>query len=200
MPKVLYDAEGNEVQVPTDEEIQQTTAEKDKQIGELDEKLKKLENKDFNFKRLKDMTDAEREILSVQERGIKQQQEDLQDEIRQFKETQVGEYKNYALSTLAGDDKELRAKMELHFGRLDPDKPAVTQNAIMDRMREAYTLATGGSSNAPSALGMAMGMSGTGGKQKPSEGELTQDQKDLAGRFGLTDEDLKKDVSKVVIK
>lgn len=200
MPKVLYDAEGNEVQVQTDEEIKAVTDEKEKEISTLSEKLSKLENKEFNFKRLKDMTDAEREKLSTMELGLKQQQEKLEDEQRTFKETQVNEYKNYAFSTLAGDDKELRAKLELHFGRIDPDKPALTQNAIMERAREAYVLATGGKSEAPSGLSMAMGLSGSGGTQKPAGEGLTEGQKDLASRLGLTAEDLAKDASKVVLK
>jgi hypothetical protein len=200
MPKVLYDAEGNEVQVQTDEEIQQITKEKDDKIADLGTKLQKLENKDFNFKKYRDMTEEERGKLTEMEKSIKQQQEKLEEDQKAFVESQVTEHKNYAFSTLAGDDKELRAKIELHFNRIDPGKPATTQTAIMERAREAYVLATGGSAAPVSSLGSVMGLSGSGGQQKPKEGELTADQKDLAKKLGLTDADLLKDASHVIRK
>lgn len=193
MPTVLYDAEGNEKQVPTEDEIKAMVSEKETELTTVKEKLAKLENKEFNFKRLKDMTDAEKEKLSGIELDLKQKQEKLEEDQKAFIEDQVKERKEYAFTSLAGDDKDLRAKLEFHFKRLDPDKPATTQEAIMARAREAYTLATGNSVQTRSQLSGAMGLQGTGMKAK-AQNDITADPEamELAAKMGVSKEDIEK--------
>jgi chromosome segregation ATPase len=191
MPMTLYDEAGNAKEVPTDEEIAAQLGERDKKLNEVTEKLAKLENKDFNFKRLKDMTEQEREKLSAIEVDLKQRQEKLEDEQRSFVERQVNEHKNDALNVLAGDDKDLREKIEFHFSRIKDE--AVTREEINKKMREAATLATGHAPDTrPSQLSSAMGLSGAGMRAKPKDEEITPDLKDLGAKFGLTDEDYKR--------
>ena len=122
MTKQLFDEDGNAVEVPGDEELAELkekaekAAELEETLAEKEEELKKLSDKDFNFKKfreseigkrdeiLKDATEKEKTLINEIEEVHKRQEEHEQ---RYFSEAKEG-----ALAALAGDDKELRNKLE----------------------------------------------------------------------------------------
>lgn len=184
----LYDAEGNAKEVMTDEEVKSTLEGKEKEIESVKKELEKLQNTDHNFKRLRDMTEKEKERLTATELALKEKQEKLEDDQKSFFERQVTEHKNDALNAIVGDDPELREKVLHHFDRIKDD--AVTREEINKKMREASLLATGITHSAPSALGLASGLSGAGIKEKKQQ--VNQEVLEAAPMFGLTKEDIEK--------
>ena len=118
----LYDADGNEVEVPEQEEIDQLKEKAGKAEG-LEEALKgkeeelaKFSDKEFNFKKFRDSEeDKRKEMLE----GFTTEQKALVSEIDKMKTQQdesderyFGQAKTHALKALAGDDEELKTKLE----------------------------------------------------------------------------------------
>lgn len=189
-----FDADGNPVEgvLPPEEAktLTESVAQKDKEAQELKEKLAKLENKDYNFKKLRDMTDEEVEKLSVVEKNLIERSEKLEEETRSWTQRQIDSHKADALAVLVGDDSELQKKVEFHYGRISD--PAVTREEIAKKMREAYLLATGGSRQVIDPINRAASYSSNVPANNRKSSEFTQDQRDLAAKLGITDEDLKK--------
>lgn len=164
-------------------------SEKDKQIEEVQKELAGLKNKEFNFKKLRDMTESERSELTEKEKELMQRQDELEENQKSFTETVIQGHKNDALAVLAGDDKDLRDKIEYHYNRIS-DK-ATTKEDINKKVKDAYLLATGGRSAAIDQISRAVSYQGGGGIVKSSDG-FSSEQKELASRLGITEEDLKK--------
>ena len=175
---------------PTVEELQAQLAARDATIAETQVKLAKLENKDFNFnqvRKLAEMTEAERTALSAKDLEITQRQEFVETQMAELAKRQIDGHKADALNMFAGDDVELRKKMEHHYARIID--PATTREEISSKMREAFTLSTGRSA-APDAFRTAV--AATGGYSVPQKAvEISGEQRDLAQRLGITDADLK---------
>lgn len=189
MPLEVYNADGELVegvlsQEEVDAAVAAKTAELQAEIEEKNVKLTKLENKDFNFKRLENMTEAEREKLSATELALKQEQEALQTKQAEFQQGFVADIKNDVLDTLVGDDKELREKVEYNYNRLKDSEKATKRSEIKPLLEEALALSVGIKSGNP--LTKAMNASGSA----PSKStKVSQDLVDFAKNFGVNAED-----------
>lgn len=191
----LFDSAGNLIEgALTADEVKAIQEKADGYVKELEsvkEKLGKLENKDMNFKKLRDLTEAERQDLSAKDMELMKRQEKLEEDQRNFVDTQINSYKDEALAVLAGNNSDLRKKTEYHYGRLKDE--AITREDIRMKMRDAYRLAQSDISGGPDPLTAAAGYSGGyAPSAKPSSAEFDSEQKDLARKLGLSDEDLKK--------
>lgn len=188
----LFDADGNEIAgAMTAEEvkaIQDKAEAAEKEIGDIKEKLSKLENKDMNFKKMRDMTQEELNKLSSKEVELIKRQEKMEEEQRSFVETQIRSYKDESLAVLAGDDEELHKKVLFHYDRIKDE--AVSKQDIQRKMRDAYRLAKS-DSNTSDPFATIHNYSGTAPKAGKEEG-IKGDLKDLASKFGLSDADIKK--------
>jgi hypothetical protein len=150
--------------------------------------LEGYKNKDYNFKRLRDMTETERANLTATETELKKRQEDLEEKQSSFMATVHETNVKNALAVFAGADEELAKKIEFHYNRLsDPDN---SQEEINKKMRDAYTLATGGAAR-PNPVAGAGAFSSGYRPAAPSQTEFTADQSALAGKLGVRAEDLK---------
>lgn len=182
----VYDADGNQVEgVLSPEEATALQS----QIEETKEKLTKLENKDFNFRRLEQMTEEEKDKLSAAELSLKQQQEALEAEQKSFKESFVGDIKKDTLEKFVGEDEELLKKVEFHMARFPESKTAQSRSEIEGLVKDAMLLATGGRSSNP--LNAAMNASGSAPARVQKE-KLSDEAMNMASKFGLTAEDIEK--------
>ena len=144
MPQELYDAEGNAVTgVYLPDEVEPFK----KELEEAKIKLTKLENKDYNFRKLQDMTEEERKKLSVTELELKKQQEKLEEEQQNFRNTVVAELKDDVLYSLVGDDKALRDKILYNFDRIKGSEQVTKRSELVAMMREARDMLGGASKN-----------------------------------------------------
>ncbi len=193
----LYDADGTllEGALTPDEAkaVKEAADAAKKEAEEIKAKLQKLENKDMNFKKFRDLNEEERTKLSSKEIELMQRQDKLEEEQKTFVGMQVASYKDEALAVLAGDNDDLRKKTLFHFDRIKDE--AVSKAEIQRKMRDAYRLAKDDSNINSDPFARAMAYSGEG--QAPSnkgEKDLSNDVKELAKRLGLSEEDLKKHV------
>jgi chromosome segregation ATPase len=191
MPTKLYDADGNEVEAFLPDEVkplQEAAALHDKELAETKEKLTKLENKDFNFKKMRDMTQAEIEKLSAKEIELMKRQENLEEQQTTFKQQVVQSHMNDALAVLAGEDEEVRKKIMHNYERINDD--ATTKEDIFRKMKDAYRLTTDRSVSM-NPLSAAMGVVGNA----PAKGDnkvWSDDLKELGSKMGLKEDDMKK--------
>lgn len=140
MPFEAFDNDGNPIEgVLPPEEVKSLQ----QQLEETNEKLSKLENKDFNFRRLEEMTEAEKEKLSAAELALKKQQEELEEKQRSFETTFVTDIKNDLLNDMAGDDEELRKKIEANYNRLSDSANAKSRDQIRALLNDAYAMSAG---------------------------------------------------------
>ena len=189
-----FDAEGNQVEgLKSPDEIKRVEtdlAAKEAESEELKKQLATYANKDFNFKKLRDMTEDEMGRLSKVEKSLLERQEKLEEDSTSFKQRVIESHKNDSLAVLAGDDTELRKKIDYHYGRIIGD--ATTKDEIATKMREAYLLSTGGGHAGVDQLNRAAGFTSSGFVAPQKKGELSQDQKDLASHLGLSNDDITK--------
>jgi len=181
------DEEKTNEEVVEKEEINEEEKEEGKHelSNEEMEEYKKLKEKDFNFKKLRSGTKAERE-------EINKAKEDLNSEWQEFRTNLEKERKEDSLSILVGDDEELRKKALYNYNRIDSDKPAKTKDEIYTRMREAVNME--GSETTPNALSMGAGHSGYRNMNKDTK--ESQDSVEMRRFMKLSDEDKKKYGSK----
>jgi hypothetical protein len=180
-----YDENGNAIEgILSPEETAQLKTE----LSTVKESLAKLENKEFNFKKLRDMSNEEREKLTVTELELKKRQESLEEEQRTWKQQVVESHKDDALAVLAGDNEELRKKILLNYNRLKDE--AVTKEQVAKKMKEAYLLSKERHADEIDPLSQAL-VNGVPPKPKSSD-RVSPELEDLAKKFGVSKEELTK--------
>lgn len=188
-----YDADGNLIEgvVPPEEvkTLQNKLGENEQKLEETAKKLSKLENKDFNFRKLEAMTAEEKEKLTASELSLKQQQEDLENKQQEMHKSFVTDIKSDILDSIAGEDKELREKIELKYSQIKDSDSAKSKAEIKSLMEDAHAMAVGVQNKNPltSALNSSGGGDGPISKTKPNDDALS-----VGKKLGLSDEDLEK--------
>lgn len=110
--------------------VDAATADLKKQLEEKENELKGLKDKDFNFGK-----------VNTQKEELEKTVEDLKKRVDEAEKKPIEYAKNNALDAFAGSNKELREKIEFHFGRVG--KEAKSPQEVDQAMKEAYLLATG---------------------------------------------------------
>jgi len=202
MPQTIELADGTTTEVLTPEEIdaekqaaieayKAANPDKTEELTKLQEELTKLKGKDLNFENLrKQKEDAEKKIEEII-KGVPAQIETAKKEIL---ETVLKDHYSETLKTLAGDDEELKKKVEYHYKRLADT--AGTKEEVTKKLTDAYVLAT--KPDDPNALTSQVVSSGGVHKLNIKTNQpFTQDEKELArkmaaaGGMTLKDEDFK---------
>lgn len=189
MSQIITDADGNEVEVFTAEELQ---AQKDAAIDEFKkanpdksdelkkamEDLEKFKDKDLNFASLrKQKEDAEKKVEDIL-KGVDEKVATVKKEVL---EGVMKDHYQDTLRALVGDDKELLDKVELQYKRLGD--PASSKGEVTKKLSDAFLLATGSSKP-----GVDSGVYSSGGVSKikvDDSSKMTDEEKDFLGKLGV---------------
>lgn len=154
-----------------------------RQLEEKEKELVKLKAKDFNFKRLEHRTKEELEKMSTMEKEILQRQEKLEDEQKNFAKGQMETYKSDALSSLTGEDKNLKEKILFHYDRIKDE--ANTREDIKKKMEDAAKLAGTYAERPMDYLSQALSHRGSSSPKKEKGFAETEEGKNLAKMLNL---------------
>lgn len=197
--------DGSEIQTYTEEELEaqkqeaieqyklenpdktdELTALQD-ELREKEEELAKSKDKDQNFAGLRKAKEEAEKKLTDFTKDIDTKISNVKKEVMEgvLKDTY-----NDNLKALAGEDAELSKKIEYHYKRLGDT--ASTKDEISNKMRDAYLLAT--KPEGYDALNSSVLSTGGVGRLniQPKGQKLSAEEKVLAGKFGISDADLKK--------
>ena len=181
----LFDSEGNEIEAFTKEEheeaLKQEISKKDEELKTINEKLEGLNNKDINFKALRE----EKEKIENENKELKGK---LSEQINGIKSSIEKDKIDNTISVMAAGDEEIAKKIKFHYDRII--KPEDTEEEKKVKLSDALKLALGGTAT-PNVLNNTMSAAGAG---KPVGGKstFTPDLIDLGNKFGLSEEDIKK--------
>jgi DNA repair exonuclease SbcCD ATPase subunit len=156
-------------------------------LNETNAKLEKLENKEFNFRKLEQMTDEQKAKLTDTELSLKKQQEELEEKQKSFESTFVKDIKGDLLTEMAGDDEELKKKIELNYSRIKDSETAKSRSEIKAILNDAYVMSVGARHKNP----VLSAINSSGSPAAKSE-KVSDDLMSLASKFGLSAEDLNK--------
>ncbi len=202
MPETIKLEDGTEKVVYSEEEVEElktksaeaeTLAEENKAISE---KLKGFENKDFNFKKLRDMNEEEKARLTETELSLKKKQEELEENQQTFTKNLVDSFKNEALAVLCGNDKTMRDKVVLNYDKIVGD--AKTKEEVFEKTKNAYNMLGVGAVEEFNPFNGIRNMQSVApiGRKMPANNEpvyaADKVDPDLARNLGIKDEDLKK--------
>ncbi len=192
MPEII-EKDGVDMEVFTAEEVSaRETAAVATIKAELDEtkvkldavnsEMEKLTNKDHNFSNLRQQKEELEKTLSDMQTGIN-------NKIEEVRKAPLLKYENDIMNNLSSGDDEMKKKIKFQYDRLS-DK-ADNEESISKKMNDAYLLAVGISPK-NDVLGRVI-PSGGHGAHSPviPASKLSDSQKELGKKFGLTDEDMK---------
>ena len=146
----------------------------------------------LNFKKLRDYTDAEKELLTEKEKEIIERQEAMEEETKKFKEEQAGftkKQKDALIDTLAlkkaGGNKELAEKIKITLNKINGLDALSTEAELMPEIDFAFNGL--GIQTKPDPITEANNWGGST-VTAPTDGSFaeTTDGKTLAGALGLS--------------
>ncbi len=205
MSQIIKNEDGTEIEVFTLEEIEAQKqaalddykANNPDRTGELSEAQEKLRlaeellakkgDKDQNFNNLrKAKDDAEKKVADILA-GV---DEKISTVKREVMEGVMKDHYNDTLKTLAGEDEDVKKKIEFNYKRLADT--AATKDEITSKLQDAYLLAI--KPEGYNALSSTITSSGGVGRLniKPTANKFSADEKAIGSKFGLSDEDFKK--------
>lgn len=195
MPETIKKEDGTEVEVFTQEEVEEKTSlELDKykeenpvdntELDELKTKLQKAEEKEINFAKLRKI--AEEKGIKLDEKNVESEEKDK--EFSKFREETKNEMddlrniitkgnKTAAINKLS-DDPEERKKIKFNLDRLS--KSDDNQETFEANLIDAYKLTTGQEVQVPDYISSA----GAGGSKQKKE-ELSEGAESMARRLNM---------------
>lgn len=195
MPQVIQNDAGEDVEVFTKEELDaqaetakaEAVAAKDAELQTAQEELAKLKEKDLNFGNLRDQKDKAEQRVEALKAEVDTKIAAAEERITKGV---LKDHYDGTVAALAGNDEELRKKVEFHYGRI---ADVATDKAGMDKkLRDAYVLAT--ASPEPDALTTTVLSSGGVGRVQAPAGaqRLSAEEQAVGQKFGLSVEDMAK--------
>lgn len=205
MPIITKDADGNEIEAFTQEELEaqkaaaleefkaqnpdrsEELAELQAKLAEASEKLAKADDKDKNFAALrKAKEEADGKLNEV----LKGQDEKLNKFKNEIMESVLKDHYEDTIKSLVGDDAELRKVVELNYKRLAD--PTASKADISKKLQDAFVLAN--KREESGALNSSVLSSGNAGRLniKSNNKGFSAEEEAIAKNFGLSDADLKK--------
>jgi len=126
-------------------QLEQKAAELEAKLKEKEEQIAKLSNKDLNFTRFKDKTEAEvnemKKKMTEKEKMLTTELYELTKERQVEKEKSYNEAKQEILNSLSKGDKDLAKRIEDQADSLAGE--AVTASELEERLRKGFILAQG---------------------------------------------------------
>ncbi|MFA5340683.1 MAG: hypothetical protein WC332_02795 [Clostridia bacterium] len=149
MPKYYYKNDGDEENVHEVEISIEPSKLKDtfdtltKEKAELEERVKKYENKDMNFAKFRESTEEEKKNMmskfSEEKRDIYNNLSELKDKLSDIEKQDKEGTKNQVLNSLALGDEELKKQLDESYQKslMFGGEPK-TKEEVITRMQEAY--------------------------------------------------------------
>lgn len=199
MPQKLFDADGNEIEAFTAEEVEASKKEAlDAYMAEhpdQTEALTKLQadlaqaNSDLEKATGAGMSEQQKQRLleakKEAEKKLTEFQETTMTQIKTLTDMVIGGPRKAMLEKLSGGNKELREKIE--FAEKELAGEAKTPEEAVARLTKAYTLATGAAPR-PGVLDNMAGTPGRGDHQTHTVGEVESDNsKAIRKNLGIPD-------------
>lgn len=182
------------------DDLKTTVDDLTKQIEEKDKELSeegKTGTKSYNFRKLEKDRDEMKAKKEEAEKKLADIRQEVDDKIKGVKQ-EIGNKKiDDAIQAMTGANKELFDKMKSHFLRLTPaevKKPEEKEEDFRQRINDAFVLATGHKPENP-LTGPVISSAGGNVPPQPTPGgggKLSEDGKAVAGKMGITEEELKK--------
>src|SRR3990167_5124025 len=204
MPYKVFDENGQEVPgVLSPEETNKILEEKkaledrisnfDKENQTIKDQLEKLSKKDYDWKRLKDMNEAEKKELTAKEMELLKRQEFLEEKQTElvksqqsFEERNVENSKKKYLDEYAGSDAEMRKEVLKNYDRIKDD--AKDDVSVGMKMKEAMGLyLVNQRSKGNAFVGAINGGASNFNSVPRSATKLNDEQVDLARKLGISD-------------
>jgi len=128
-----------------------TNAELTTQVGEKDAKILTLEDnakkQGENFKKLRDMSKEEKELLSEKELELLKRQEEVENQALSVKQQQDKFFQDQRASVLknlvdkyAKGDVELAKKIEFNLGRMKDSELAMNEEALSPLVKDSFNM------------------------------------------------------------
>lgn len=145
--------------------------------------LEKLRSKDFNFKRLREMTEDEKEKLTEIEKGMLAKQDKLEEALGNVDKTQKQAWKEAAISRIAAGNDEYAKEIEDAFGQFAGEPK--TEQEIRERAANAAAFVAGKTTK--EQFRSALGVTGSAPMNKPKNETFadTEAGKGLAAMLNL---------------
>jgi len=182
----FYDDQGNEVEAMSQEEAEELAKKQvEEKVGETkreyEEKLKGFEDKEYNFKALRDKVEKG-EKLTEKEQELLKKEEELKEKEKSFQERVVDGWKERAVNARVGDDEEMRKKV-LYFYNEELKGEALTEDDIQRKVDKAFYLAEA-EKKRPNPINQAMGLEGREPEMKKEDNFAeTEKGKAILGRI-----------------
>lgn len=202
----LKDADGNDVEAFTQEELDAAKTEAveaakaevqpqleaaQTKVTALSQEIEKIKANGANAGALREKTeqlDTAKAELEKKVDAATTAAAEATKKVDDMASSRLAEIKDGLVGTLAGSDAELAKKIQFHFDHSTAG-PLTTKAEIEARVTNAYTIATG---KPPAGVLVGAAISGAGGGSAGSSPTWTPDETDLAGKFGISAETLKK--------
>ena len=177
---VVYDAAEVEKTIKDKEDgfatEKQTLEKTAKEAKEAFDKVDKT-NKDF---------DTLRTAKEAAEKLLKEKTEAHEKEVGELKGKPLVDHKESLTKIFAGEDKDMKAKIEHHMEKSLASMPETTKEEIDAKIKSAYQLAAGVNYDETTASRV---ISSAGAGHRSSGGKVNEDLKSIGKNFGLSDKD-----------
>ena len=152
--------------------------------AELEERIKGIDNKDQNFKVLKEALDKKTDEIKTLGTKIEDEGKKIRSEI----------VRDDLIEKLSRGNKELEKKIKLNFDETLKGVEAKTPEEIKSKMDSAYKLSI--DSTGPNPIDVAINGSGGAGFRPITNNndkvEISETEKSLGKKFGISEDDYKK--------
>ena len=138
-------------------------------------------------KKIKELTEDEKAKFTEKELELKEEQEKLSEEQTKFKDQMVQSYQDDALAVLTGNNEEMRKKVINNYNRITGE--AITKEEVATKMRDAFNM-LGSQQRIPNPVSLAHNTMGS--VSEPGKGRITENEKSLGEKLGITEEEIKK--------
>lgn len=162
------------------------------QLSQTREQLGKLQNKDLNFRRLEQMTEAEKEKLTATEKQLMQQAEQLEAKTKELEGNTLAFHRRNAISLAARGNEDVAKELETAWNDISGEPK--TEQEFLEKAAKVYRLVKG---TTPQFSAVTSAFAQVGSAPPSDQGTKkgygdTEEGKNLANRLGMVLEPPKK--------
>ena len=182
----------SEVESQKNEEIENLNLEvkeKDEAITQLREDLEKEKSKDKNLTGQRRIIEEKEKKIEGLETGMKNLKEEMEKRLTEIANQGKEKMVKTMINELARGEKNVAEKIEFWYKKFAGEPADETE--IQERVKNAYTLATGGKATIP-ITGPVISAAGGTPVINPTGEKFSSELTDLAHRMGISDKELKK--------